>query len=364
MTRILFCASSWHTGLTSLCTKQAFAISTQCPGSIMCVTGEGEQSPGLTEVLKENGIPHTVIDGFDSRGHFGRSLRQFRAVARRFSPDVVHVQTNWQLAIAVLARLETERKYHVVYTVHGFRHNQPLKAIFARTAILALLSIGADRVIVPSSYVHRKFAVLGSKLWHSNLGVDDAFFQPLAPFEVTRGRKRLIFAGEFRPGKNQDVVIRALSHYCRQTGDYDVELELPGQGELLGNCKRMASDLGLEDKVNFSGLLDREQMLAAYQRSQCAIVPTNSETFGHCIAEPFVLGRIVISRPVGCATDIIVHGENGFLFQHESDLTDLLIKILGDLPRWSDVGRRAYEQRARFQWNTITSRYFEMLQAL
>jgi len=362
--KILFCGSSWRTGLTSLCTKQACAISTQSRGSILCVTGEGEQSPGLTELLKKNDVPHEVINGFDVRRQLWRLVCRFRAVTCAFSPNVVHVQTNWQLLIAILARFGGERRYRIVYTVHGFRNNQPLKAIFARVAILALLAAGADLVIVPTSYVRRKFALLGKKLWRSMLGVDEAFFQPQAPVEATGGRKRLIFAGQFRRGKNQDVVIRALSHYCRKTGDFDVELELPGQGELLSNCKQMVTDLGLEDNVRFPGLLDREQMLSAYQRSQCAIVPTNSETFGHCIAEPFVLGRIVISRPVGCATDIIVHGENGFLFQSESDLTDLLVKILRDLPQWSHVGRRAYEERAQFHWKTITAEYLEVLKTI
>jgi glycosyltransferase involved in cell wall biosynthesis len=62
-------------------------------------------------------------------------------------------------------------------------------------------------------------------------------------------------------------------------------------------------------------------------KCQIAIVPTNSETFGHCIAEPLVLQRILITKHVGVAIDVVRHGENGFFFETKEDLVNCLKEI-------------------------------------
>jgi glycosyltransferase involved in cell wall biosynthesis len=152
-----------------------------------------------------------------------------------------------------------------------------------------------------------------------------------------------------------------LKQYIDITGDQNVELYLPGNGELLDNCKELASKLGLESKVFFPGFINREAMLELYLKCQFAFAPTNVETFGHCIVEPFVLGRVVITRHIGVADDIIIHGNTGFFFDTEKDLVNLLLTILPDHELCKRVASAAKESREPFRWETACRQYFNLI---
>ena len=289
-----------------------------------------------------------------------RIVRDFNQLVDQFKPVVVHTQTNWQLVISVIARFLYGKKYSIFYTLHGYRHNYRWRSLAARYLIGLGLYLFADKIITSSSFLKKRFSFLKEKNEIIFLGLDDNFLGEYDPPEFN-GIKRMIFPGEFRKGKNQDVLMRALKKYMDKTGDSNVELYLPGEGKKLRGYKRLVSKLGLEEKVFFPGFLTRNQMIELYRKCQFAIVPSNVETFGLCITEPFVLGRVVISRHVGVADDIIIHGENGFLYDTEEDLVELLIKILSDEEKCTMVARKAFDGRDVFRWSNLTEKYLALI---
>jgi glycosyltransferase involved in cell wall biosynthesis len=105
-------------------------------------------------------------------------------------------------------------------------------------------------------------------------------------------------------------------------------------------------------------------MIELYRKCQFAVVPSNVETFGLCIIEPFALGRVVISRHVGVADDIIVHGQNGFLFDTEEDLLELLISIFQDKEKCCLVAKKAFDAREAFRWDNLTGKYLALIDSL
>jgi len=183
MKRLLLFASSHRIGLTSLMTEQALAAAARWNGALLAVSGEKAQSQALPAKLAAGGVPHRVIPGLDDHRGLLRLAREVRLLCDEFEPDTVHVQTNWQLAIAALARRWARHRFRTVYTIHAFRHNHPLKMPIARRVIGALLALSADRVIAPSEFVKRNFAALGPKLHTLWLGVDQAFFACNAPLD-------------------------------------------------------------------------------------------------------------------------------------------------------------------------------------
>ena len=209
----------------------------------------------------------------------------------------------------------------------------------------------------------KQFRILNRKIEILFLGVDKIFFIDYVPASFST-RKRLVFPGEFRDGKNQDVLIRVVRKYIDETGDEDVELCLPGMGKNLKTSKALSKKLKLDQKVLFPGVLNRKDMLKCYLQSQFVVVPTNIETFGLCIAEAFVLGRVVISRRVGVAEDIITHRETGFLYNTERELLDIFLEILTDADTCLHVSQNAYKARDMFRWENICSKYFEIINAI
>jgi glycosyltransferase involved in cell wall biosynthesis len=149
-----------------------------------------------------------------------------------------------------------------------------------------------------------------------------------------------------------------------RTGDDDVELYLPGQGEKLEHCKSLCRKLGIEAKVHFPWFIDRAEILRLYMLCQYAVIPTNVETFGLCITEPFMLGRVVISRHVGVADDLITEGETGFFFENEKDLLQVLEHLFCDTEKCKHVSKNAYENRGVLSWEQICDRYLQTIDSL
>jgi len=362
--RLLYFASCYGSGLATLFTDQACVLRETLGENLLCVTDHREQFPGSFTRLQSSAVPVRVIHGLDTHAHFNALVAGVAAIMAEFRPDVVQVMTNWQLAIAAMARRKARHDCRIVYWVHGYRHNHPMKSLIATALIGATLALVADKVVVSSSCVKRRFRFLGKKLHLLFLGADPPFYDGYRPIEFDGKTKRLIFAGQFREGKNQDKLIEAVAEYCRRTNDRNVELLLPGDGPLLGACRQLSERLGIADKVVFPGLLNREEILGAYLRAQVTVVPSNYETFGHCIEEPLVLGRVVLSRRVGCAEDCIVDGENGFLFESQEDLVKLLVRILSDPAKCRAVAERARASASCFRWERICEDYVAMLNDL
>jgi glycosyltransferase involved in cell wall biosynthesis len=69
------------------------------------------------------------------------------------------------------------------------------------------------------------------------------------------------------------------------------------------------------------------------------------------------LGTIVITRHVGVADDIIHHGENGFFFENEEDLLNLLIKIVPDYDLCKRVSKNSLQNRSVFTWEDVCKQH-------
>ena len=360
MNKVIFFASSYKIGLTGLLTEQACILNKQAGGNFLFISGEREQFPGLFNKLRDNNVTHKKIIGLDDHKDLFRIIKEFSQVVDQFEPDIVHTQTNWQLVISVIIKGFYRKKYSIFYTVHGYRHNYKWRSLAARYIIGLGLYLFADKIITSSSFLGNKFSFLKGRNEIIFLGLDDNFLSEFDPPRFN-GIKRMIFPGEFREGKNQDMLIRALKKYIDKTGDNNVELYLPGGGKKLTEYKTLVIKLGLEKKVFFPGFITRNQMIELYLKCQFAVVPSNVETFGLCITEPFALGRVVISRHVGVADDIIIHGENGFLYDTEEELGELLINILSDKEKCTMVARKAFEGRDVFRWSNLTERYLALI---
>jgi len=357
MKKLLYFASDYKIGLSALLCDQLVSIA-DAGVDYVAVAGDKEQEPGLSQMLYDKGVVVKRIIGLDNHAQFRQLVKAITKIVVDNRVDVIHVQNNWQLAIAyaVKMRIFSRRKIQIAYTLHGFRHNSPVKSRIAQAIIGSALFLTADHVICMTEYLRRKFRMLSYKIRLIPLGVKDDFFihDFVAP---DIDKLRLVFPAQFREGKNQDMIINAFAKYIRSNSDTDAQLTLPGSGPLLDDMMQLAKNLGVAHQVSFPGQLSKEEVKHAYLHSNIAIVASNSETFGQSIVEPFVLGRCLVTTPVGVAPEIIKEGENGCFFKSVSDLAEILLKLSSDKERLLRIGKNNYKERKLFNWTTITQQY-------
>ncbi len=357
MKRILFFVSDFKIGISSLLTSQAEAFNSIDGFEFTFVGSDLEQAPGL--VGRFRNLTLFRIPALDVHKDAMRLVRELQRIVEERRITLVHVQNNWQLALVCLLKLVSRQSFSIIYTIHGFRHNYRLKSSIARLVMGSVMLAAVDKVIAASSIVGAKFSFLGRRLHILPLGVDDRF--SAVPRTYDEQAFSIIFPAQFRHGKNQELLVGAVHRLTERVGTDGVRLVLPGDGPTRQACEALVERCGLQEVVRFPGQTGLEDLRSMYAAASIAVVPTNYETFGHCVAEPFVMGRCVVSRKVGVAVDIIEDGYNGFLFDSEEDLAGILERLYHDRPLMQRCADNAYASRRTFDWRSIADSYRQIV---
>jgi glycosyltransferase involved in cell wall biosynthesis len=115
---------------------------------------------------------------------------------------------------------------------------------------------------------------------------------------------------------------------------------LAGEGERLGEIKKLAKDLGLENESFFiNNCGDVPRLLFA---SDICVLSSRTEGFSNSILEYMAAAKPVVATNVGGASEAVREGENGFLVASDDDaaMANHLIELLRDEEKAKTFGAR------------------------
>jgi glycosyltransferase involved in cell wall biosynthesis len=168
------------------------------------------------------------------------------------------------------------------------------------------------------------------------------------------GRRVIMAMGNFVPVKGYDLLIRAfrLVHAAVPSA----LLLLAGDGPEEGRLRALAEAEGIAAHVRFAGRIARAEVPRQLEACDVFAHPAVSEGFGNAIVEAMAMGRIVVTRRVGIAAEVIESGRNGILIEGstEIELARALragleasnAPIVGERARETVAGALSLEQRA------------------
>jgi glycosyltransferase involved in cell wall biosynthesis len=117
------------------------------------------------------------------------------------------------------------------------------------------------------------------------------------------------FVGRLVPQKSPETMLRsfaALPKPCR----LQAKLVMIGDGTLVGACRRLATQLGIEARVVWLGEQDAKTLMHAFD-----VLALSSDAEGHSIAilEALARGLPIVATAVGGVAETVRPGENGFV---------------------------------------------------
>ena len=119
----------------------------------------------------------------------------------------------------------------------------------------------------------------------------------------------LVYAAEFSRRKSQSVLIRAMRWLPEQ-----VTMVLAGEGALWNECKALAEELGLGNRILFPGQV--RDIPAWYAMADAAISASRSEGLPFNIMEAMYAGLPVVASDVKGHKDLIEDGTTGLLYPY------------------------------------------------
>ncbi|KAB3547275.1 MAG: glycosyltransferase, partial [ANME-2 cluster archaeon] len=109
--------------------------------------------------------------------------------------------------------------------------------------------------------------------------------------------------------------------------------------------KKLVSDLGLEDRVIFTGFMPDDLLKAAYKRCDLLAFPSHTEGFGLVVVEAWMYKKPVVVSTGAGVSELVMDGLNGYTFE-PGNVSELAYKINTVLasPDYAEcIGERGYE---------------------
>ena len=185
-----------------------------------------------------------------------------------------------------------------------WRHPPSLLREFARNAdnffqiatlnVLRRRARNSSLVIASTREMQEVFQALGaSTRLAPAIGLEAREFPP-REYRPRSGPLRLLFAGNLLALKGLDLAFEAL-----KASGCDARFTLFGKGDFQPLLKRLAANLGLTDRIEFSGSVPRKELLRTYGDFDVFLFPSLHDTGGYSVIEAMANGLPVICLDVG-----------------------------------------------------------------
>lgn len=265
------------------------------------------------------------------------ALRRIRALMRQWSPSVVHAhQVNSVAWHAV--RAARGSPVPVVLTLWGsdvltLPSRSPLHRWMVRSALRGASAWTADARVLLDAAAQIAGPCAGIRREWIPIGIDAP-----PPGSQTRER-RLLSCRLHKPLYRIDAILRAFASLPASRADW--VLEVAASGEQTPALQQLAAELGVSERVEFSGMLNAAALWRAYRRS--AVFVSMPETDGTAVSllEAMAAGCLPVLSDLPANREWVETGHNGLLVD---DLARLGV-ALEQAIEWSESGRWTREGR-------------------
>lgn len=276
--------------------------------------------------------------------HNWEAVRQLKVLIKKEKPDLAHLHNiDYQISPAIIKILKNNN-IPVVKTFHDYKLICPNYQLFSQNEVcfkcrggkyyncalrkcaknsraksfLAMLEAywqkkitraydNVDMFIAPSRFMKDITASFGVpaekiKVVYNTIEIDQKNIEYPA-------KNYLLYFGRISSEKGIDILLRAMAELKNES------LKIAGDGPEIGHCRALAKKLGLENRVEFLGKKNGQELEKIIREAKAIVIPSIwLENMPYSMLESLAYGKIVIASRIGGMPEIIIDGENGILF--------------------------------------------------
>lgn len=171
------------------------------------------------------------------------------------------------------------------------------------------------------------------------------------------GEKQILCVGSLIERKGVDLLLEAVKGIRE-----DFILALAGSGPEENHLRKLARELGIEDRVKFLGFLSREELKKEYAKSVVFVLPTRQDCFALVILEAMCAGLpVVCSRYADGAYDLVEDGKNGYIVDpyDKEQLCGCIRALLHDEKLAGRMGEYSQHILDRFSFAQVSKGFWD-----
>ena len=343
------------------------------PNSLEKLTGRA-----ILPALRQNPLRYLLIPGL--------LLSQQRAMmklCRQVQPDVIYC--HWFMPQAINGyRVSKKLGIPLVFTTHAADVSVLKKVPMSHKLVARVLEHAYRYTAVSRRTASKLEAAVDPKLWKSQFkkkleilpmgthlkeqtGGSDGHKKVLKKHGVNTDEKNIFCIGRISEKKGFKYLVEAYSKLStKQQAEYG--LVIAGDGELLDNLKAQVKDLGIEDRVTFTGYVQGELKDALFAEADVFAMPSiveggDSEGLPVALMEALSARKLVIATNVSGAEEIIDE-KSGFLINQKSsdeivDALQRIMKLSND--KRDSIADAGYKLAKQFDWPLVAEQHLKIL---
>lgn len=296
-----------------------------------------------------------------------KAYRELKKIIDGNGYDAVHCHTPMGAVITRLAAKSARKKWtKVIYTAHGFHFfkGASIKNWMFFYPVEKYLSKYTDCLITINSedceLAHKKKFRAGKIYKVHGVGVELDKFKAVDADEKARLRAEygydgdtfiMIYPADLSVRKNQPMLFDALQKIAEK--NKNVKLLLPGQPIRLEEYKRMVSERGIADNVEFLGY--RRDINNLVGLSDLSVASSFQEGLPINIIEAMAMGNAIVATDVRGNNDAVEDGVNGYLVPvGDSDLmAEKILELMNDREKLRTFGENGLDMVKDFSTENV-----------
>ncbi len=339
ITRLILGGAQEHTLLTCrLLARRGHDVTLITGPAIGPEGGLFEQTEGQGyEVITINELVRPICPIYDLI-----SFYKVRRLLKQLKPDIVHTNSAKAGIIGRFAAHTIKPRPKIVHTIHGLAFH-PYQNRILNKFYIAVEKAAAKRTdcfisVADAMTAQATAAGIGEpeKFVTAYSAIEeDAFLRPVSENEKSEFRRKygiaddavvLVSIARLFMLKGHDYIIESAKKLSTQF-DNAVWLFV-GDGNLSDTYKRQVKELGLTERIRFTGLLPPAQIPLAIRASDILVHCSLREGLARALPQAMLCGRPVISFDVDGAREV-VNENTGFLIEPKN--IEQLIKASSEL---------------------------------
>ncbi len=281
--------------------------------------------------------------------------------------DIIHTHTEFSIGIfgRIMARILNIPVVHTYHTMYeDYMHYITGKSMAKYASKLAKKAskyycTNCDAVIAPTEKTRNALKSYGLKknidVVPTGINVNDFSKSHYNNNTILNLKEEIgmdvdasviLYVGRLAREKSIDIIIKQMPAILKEAPA--ARLLIVGDGPQRDKLEKLCNKLAVDNYVYFTGQIPRKKIANYYQLGDIFVNASVTETQGLTYLEAMAAGTLVVARYDTNLKGLINDGKNGYFFNTEEELPDILAKVLNNTYKKSTMVNNAYKTVQEF----------------